>query len=330
MPPDLSSQEASVSENVPNIMRQGRIIPWLYLLPSLIIIFFYIVYPVFNTAYLSLLDGDSETWATVDCAAEGPCWGIFENYRYALTSELDTGSPATIWRSFWLSSFGNNIKWIIVMVSGSVGLGLLMAVLSDRVKYEALAKSIVFLPMAISFVGAGVIWKFVYAFGTETRQIGILNAIRGTLNGEPVAFLTRIPVNTFMLIIVGIWIWAGFCMVILSAAIKGVPGDLIEAARMDGANELIVFWRITIPIILPTITVVVTTMVINTLKIFDIVFVMTGGNFSTEVIANRMYTEMYINQQTGRGTAVATILVLAIIPFMYINIKRFREQEEMR
>lgn len=311
-------------------MKQGKVTPWLYLLPSLIIISFFIVYPVFNTAYLSLLDRDSESWATAECAEQGPCWGIFENYRYALTSEIDSSSPSAIWSSFWISSFGNNLKWIAVMVTGSVGVGLLMAVLSDRVKYETLAKSIVFLPMAISFVGAGVIWKFVYAFGTGGRQIGILNAIRNTLNGEPIAFLTRIPINTFMLIVVGIWIWAGFCMVILSAAIKGVPGDLIEAARIDGANELTVFRRITIPIILPTITVVVTTMVINTLKIFDIVFVMTGGNFSTEVIANRMYTEMYINLHTGRGTAVATILVLAIIPFMYVNIKRFREQEAIR
>lgn len=319
-----------MSDNVPNIMRQGRVVPWLYLAPSLLIILFYIVYPVFNTTYLSLRDADSENWASTSCVEGRACWGIFENYRYALTSELDTTSPATIWRSFWISSFGNNLKWIAVMVTGSVGLGLLMAVLSDRVSYESLAKSIIFLPMAISFVGAGVIWKFVYAFGTESRQIGILNAIISYLDGQPVAFLTRIPLNTFMLIVVGIWIWAGFCMVILSAAIKSVPEELIEAARIDGASEMTVFWRITIPIILPTITVVVTTMVINTLKIFDIVFVMTGGNFSTDVIANRMYTEMYVNQQTGRGTAVATILILAIIPFMYLNIKRFREQEAIR
>jgi alpha-glucoside transport system permease protein len=205
-----------------------------------------------------------------------------------------------------------------------------MAVLSDRVSYEALAKTIIFLPMAISFVGAGVIWKFMYNFGTEGNQIGLLNAIIRALGGRPVSFLTTIPLNTFMLIIVGIWIWAGFCMVILSAGIKGVPTELLEAARIDGATEWTVFWRIMIPIILPTITVVITTMVINTLKIFDIVFVMTGGNFKTEVIANRMYTEMYVNQQTGRGTAVAVVLVLAIIPFMILNIRRFQEQEAMR
>ena len=319
-----------MSARVPNIMRQGRVVPWLYLAPSLLIILIYIVYPMFNTGYLSLRNADSSQWANTACVEGRACWGVFENYRYAITSELDTSSVASTWRSFWFSSFGNNIKWILLMVSGSVGIGLLMAVLSDRVSYEALAKTIIFLPMAISFVGAGVIWKFMYNFGTEGNQIGLLNAIIRALGGQPVSFLTTIPLNTFMLIVVGIWIWAGFCMVILSAGIKGVPTELLEAARIDGATEWTVFWKIMIPIILPTITVVITTMVINTLKIFDIVFVMTGGNFKTEVIANRMYTEMYVNQQTGRGTAVAVVLVLAIIPFMILNIRRFREQEAMR
>lgn len=319
-----------MAERVPKIMRQGKVAPWLYLAPSLIIILIFIVYPMFNTGYLSLRNADTSAWADSACVQDQTCWGIFENYRYALTSEIDTSSLSTFWHSFWISSFGNNLKWILVMVSGSVGIGLTMAVLADRVKYESLAKSVIFLPMAVSFVGAGIIWKFVYDYGTETTQIGLLNAIIRGLGGEPVSFLTRIPMNTFMLIIVGIWIWAGFCMVILSAAIKGVPNELLEAARIDGASEWTVFWRITVPIILPTITVVITTMVINTLKIFDIVFVMTGGNYSTDVIANRMYTEMYIKQQTGRGTAVAVILVAAIIPFMYLNIKRFREQEAIR
>lgn len=315
---------------VPKIMRQGQIAPWLYLAPAVLIMLFYIVYPTAYTTYLSLRDKDSENWATESCIEGNPCWGILENYRYALTSELDTTNFQTIWRSFWISSFGNNIKWILLMVTGSVGIGLLMAVLADRVRYEALAKSIIFLPMAISFVGAGVIWKFVYDYGTGNVQIGFLNAIIRSLNGEPIAFLQTLPINTLALIAVGIWMWAGFCMVILSAALKGVPNELLEAARIDGASEWRVFWRITIPMILPTITVVVTTMVINTLKVFDIVFVMTGGNFSTDVIANRMYTEQYINQQTGRGTAVAVVLILAVIPFIYLNIKRFREQEDIR
>ena len=314
----------------PNIMRQGPLIPWLYILPALLIVIIFIIYPMFNTIYLSLLSPNSTTWASSTCVQGQPCWGIFENYRHAIFDELNTTNAGTLWSSFWISSFGDNIKWLLFMVTGSVGFGLLLAVIADRVSYESVAKSIIFLPMAISFVGAGVIWKFMYAFGTQNTQIGLLNAIVRLFGGEPVSFLTRIPINTFMLIIVGIWIWAGFCMVILSAAIKGVPTELLEAARLDGASEWRAFWRITIPIILPTITVVITTMVINTLKIFDIVFVMTGGNYSTDVIANRMYQTMYISHNTGLGTAVATILVMAVIPFMYLNIKRFREQEAIR
>jgi alpha-glucoside transport system permease protein len=319
-----------MSTPVPNIMKQGGLVPWLYILPALLIVLIFIVYPMFNTVYLSLRDADSTTWAGEACNEGRPCWGILDNYRRALTDELDTTNFSTLWSSFWISSLGNNLKWLLVMVSGSVVFGLTLAVLADRVSYESVAKSVIFLPMAISFVGAGVIWRFVYAFGSEGSQIGLLNAIIRSFGGEPVSFLTRIPLNTFMLIIVGIWMWAGFCTVILSAAIKSVPGELLEASRLDGASEWKSFWNITIPIILPTITVVVTTMVINTLKIFDIVFVMTGGNFSTDVAANRMYTEMYINQNTGVGTAVATILVMAVIPFMYLNIKRFREQEAAR
>ncbi len=311
-------------------MKQGRLTPWMYLTPALLIIIVYIVYPTVITTYLSLRSADSSKWADAACVEGRACWGIFENYRYALTSEIDSTSFSTAWRSFWISSFGNNLKWILGMVTGSVGIGLLMAVMSDRVKYEQVAKSIIFLPMAISFVGAGVIWKFVYNFGTGGTQIGLLNAMWTGLGNEPVAFLQTIPLNTLALIIVGIWMWAGFCMVILSAAIKGVPMELLEAARIDGATEVGVFFRITIPLILPTIMVVVTTMVINTLKIFDIVFVMTGGNFSTDVIANRMYAEMYINQHAGRGTAVAVILIIAVLPFIYLNIKRFQEQEAIR
>jgi alpha-glucoside transport system permease protein len=319
-----------MSANVPKIMRQGPWTPWLYLGPSVLIMLVYIVYPTLNTTYLSLRDKDSQNWASVECVEGRACWGIFENYRVTLTDELDFSSPGQFWRSFWISTYGNNLKWIALMVSGSVGVGLIMAVLSDRVRYEALAKAVIFLPMAISFVGAGIIWKFVYDFGTSNVQIGILNAIRRGLGMDPIAFLQTIPINTFALIIVGIWIWTGFCMVILSAALKGVPLELLEAARMDGATEWTVFWRITIPMILPTITVVITTMVINTLKVFDIVFVMTGGNFSTDVIANRMYTEQYINRHAGRGTAVAVILIVAVLPFIYLNIKRFREQEAIR
>jgi alpha-glucoside transport system permease protein len=241
-----------------------------------------------------------------------------ENYRYALTSNI------------MLTAFVNNLKWIVFMVSGTVLLGLLIATLADRVRYEPLAKAIIFLPMAISFVGAGVIWKFVYDYGTGQAQIGLLNGLVTALGGKPVAWLTEPQINTFMLIIVGVWMWTGFCMTILAAALKGVPMEIIEAAHVDGATEWQAFWRITVPYILPTITVVVTTMVINVLKIFDIVYVMTGGNYGTEVIANRMYIEMYTSFKTGRAAAIAIVLIAVIVPAIYFNIRRFREQEATR
>lgn len=319
-----------MTNTVPQIMKQGKWAPWLYLLPALIVMTAFIVYPMINTVFLSFKNATGDALAGASCVEGEPCWGILENYHYALTDEFDFSSFGAFWRSFWLSSFGNTLKWILVMVTGTVGVGLGFAVLADRVKYEALAKAIIFMPMAISFVGAGVIWKFMYSYGTQQVQIGLLNAIITGLGGEPVAWLSTIPINTFAIIIVGIWIWSGFCMTILSAGLKSVPDEILEAARVDGASEWRVFWGIMIPYILPTITVVVTTMVINVLKLFDLVYVMTGGNFSTDVIANRMYTEMYKNFHTGRGTAVAVVLVLAIIPFIYFNIQRFLEQEENR
>ena len=310
---------------IPQIMKQGPIAPWLYLAPALIVMGVFIVYPMFNTIALSFKNKDGT--GPVTCRPDIPCWGIFENYHYALTNELNLSSFGTAWQSFWVSSYGNNIKWILIMVTGTVALGLLIALLADRVKYEPLAKAIIFMPMAISFVGAGIIWGFVYNFDPK---IGLLNAIVKALGGEPIAFLQTRPLNTVMLIIVGIWIWTGFCMTILSTALKGVPDEILEASRIDGATEWMVFWKVIVPMIMPTIVVVITVMIINVLKIFDIVYVMTGGNYGTEVMANRMYTEMYKNFNTGRGTAVAVVLILVIVPFMWINVKRFREQEAIR
>jgi len=309
---------AAQAEQVPNIMRQGRVTPWLYLLPALIVMAMFIVYPALNTFYLSFRNNDDTAWASANCLAGEPCWGLFENYRYALTSAV------------MLTSFVNNLKWIVLMTSGTVLFGLLIATLADRVRYEPLAKAVVFLPMAISFVGAGIIWKFVYNYSSGQIQIGLLNGLVTALGGQPVSWLTEPQINTIMLIIVGMWMWTGFCMTILAAALKGVSTEILEAGRVDGANEWQVFWGIMIPSILPTITVVVTTMVINVLKIFDIVYVMTGGNYGTEVIANRMYIEMYTSFKTGRATAIAIVLIAVIIPAMYFNIRRFREQEASR
>jgi alpha-glucoside transport system permease protein len=303
---------------VPKIMKQGKVAPWLYLAPALIVMAVFIVYPGLDTLRLSFMNKDSTQPAWAACVAGQPCWGIFENYRYALTSEI------------MRTAFLNNLKWIVLMVSGTVAFGLLIAVLADRVRYEAIAKAIIFMPMAISFVGAGIIWTFVYNYGTGSVQIGLLNAIVVALGGQPVSWLSEPQINTVALIVVGVWMWTGFCMTMLSASLKGVPVEMLEAARVDGANEWRVFWGIIVPTIMPTIAVVITTMVINVLKIFDIVYVMTGGNYGTEVIANRMYLEMYNSQQTGRATAIAVILIAVIIPAMFYNIRRFREQEAVR
>lgn len=317
-----------MAQNVPQIMKQRPIIPWLYLAPAVIVMSFFIIYPMVSTISLSFKNANGS--GPVRCAAGQPCWGVFENYRYALTAEINTSSPAAAWNSFWRSSYGNNIKWILIMVSGTVVLGLLIAVLADRVKYEPLAKAIIFMPMAISFVGAGIIWRFVYDYRSGETQVGLLNAVVTALGGRPVAWITTPGINTLALIAVGIWMWTGFCMTILAAALRSVPDEVIEAARVDGANEFQVFGRIMVPIIMPTITVVITTMVINTLKLFDIVYVMSGGNYGTEVIANRMYREMYINYNVGHATAVAVVLVVIILPFVYLNIKRFLSQEAAR
>jgi len=304
---------------VPKIMKQGTLTPWLYLAAALIIMLVFIVYPTINTVVLSLRDKMGTQSAAVDCVPGQACWGVFDNYRYALTD------------SEMAQALRNNALWILLTVPGTVGAGLLFAVLTDRVRYERLAKTIIFLPMAISFVGASVIWRFVYYLEAGGgSQIGVLNAIITALGGQPIAWLTNRSwiVNNTSLWIVWIWLWSGFCMTIISAALKGVPAELLEAARVDGATEWHVFWRIMFPIILPTITVVATTMVINVLKVFDIVFVMTNGLNGTEVIANRMFKFIVTNQ--GRSMAMAVLLIALTIPIMIINVRRFREQERIR
>jgi alpha-glucoside transport system permease protein len=305
---------------VPKIMKQGRVAPWLYVGPALIIMLVFVVYPTFSTLGLSVLDQQGQESAASTCRAGEPCWGILENYRHALTD-----APM-------LLAFRNNLLWILLMVSGSVLLGLFIAVMVDRVKYESLAKALIFMPMAISFVGAGVIWRFIYDYQSPpSQQIGLLNAIITGLGGESIPWITRGPwINNVALIVVGNWIWTGFCMTILSAALKGVPDEILEAARIDGATEWQVFWRVMVPMIAPTITVVITTMIINVLKIFDIVYVMGQGQPGVQVIATRMYQEQFIKFDSGYSAAIAVVLILAIVPIGYINIRRFREQEAIR
>jgi alpha-glucoside transport system permease protein len=301
----------------PKIMQQGKVVPWLYILPALIVILVFIVYPTVNTVVLSFRDRAGELPASTTCVEDEPCWGTFENYRYALTHP-----DMTI-------ALRNNALWLLVMVPLTIAAGLLIAVLADKVKYEALVKAVIFMPMAISFIGAGVIWRFMYAIiSGGGEQIGVLNALLVGIGADPVAWLSTPILNNLALMLVGVWLWAGFCMTILSAALKGLPTEVLEASRVDGANEWQVFWKIMFPMILPTVTVVFTTLIIIILKIFDIVFVMTGGNFGTEVIANRMFK--LIVTDTGKSMAIAVLLLVLTIPIMIINVRRFQAQEEMR
>ena len=289
-------------------MRTKKITPWLYIGPATFLLFFFLVYPSINTIYISFFNYNSEIFIGI------------KNYLYCFTNEV------------MLNSFRNNALWVIVFVPLTVFLGLIIAVLADRVKYESIVKSVIFMPMAISFVGAGVIWKFFYAYRpASAAQTGILNALRSFFNSEPLPWLIEKPwLNNLCLIMVGVWIWTGFCMVILSASYKGIPRELLEAARVDGATEFRIFWKIILPLMKPTLAVVATTMTINVLKVFDIVYVMTNGNFNTEVIANRMYKEMFLFRNFGRASAIAVILLVLIIPMIIINIQRFREQEAIR
>jgi alpha-glucoside transport system permease protein len=302
---------------VPKIMKQGRLTPLLYLGPALIILLVFIVYPTFSTIYLSFFNANSTASAATECVAGQPCWGALENYRYALTNPD------------MLTALRNNALWLLLMVPATVAVGLLFAMMADRVKYEAVAKSIIFLPMAISFIGAGIIWRFVYYVNAGGgAQIGLLDAILVKLGLPPVAWLSDARINNFCLMLVGVWLWAGFCMTILSAAIKGLPSEVIEAARVDGAGEWYLFRAIIFPMILPTVIIVTTTMVINILKIFDIVFVMTGGLFGTQVIANAMF--QLIVSDRGKSMAIAVVLIVLTIPVMVFNVRRIRAEEATR
>jgi len=287
--------------------------PYLFVLPAIAVVGLYLIYPTVGTVVTSFTD-----------VPEGE--GFFYNYEQAFTS------PEVI------LNLRNNLIWLIIAPAIAVVIGLIFAGMVDRIRLESLAKSFVFMPLAISFVGAAVIWKFVYAWKPEGQeQIGILNAIWVWIGGflvdwgilaevEPIAWLQAIPINTFALIAIMVWLQVGFAMVVLSAAIKGVPSELTEAARIDGASERQIFFRITIPSIKGSLLVVYTTIAIAVLKVFDIIFVTTGGNFDTSVVAVRMYQEMFRFRNFGQATTMAVILLVAVIPIMVVNIRNLRRQ----
>lgn len=287
--------------------------PYIFVVPAVLAVSLYLIYPTVLTVVQSLTE-----------VPEGA--GAFHNYTEAFSD------PEVI------LALRNNAIWLLVAPALSVLIGLAFAALVDRVRTEALAKTFVFMPQAISMVGAAVIWRFMYAWKPPGQtQIGVINALwvgAGQLfvnlgwveEVEPIAWLQVIPLNTFALIGIMVWLQVGFAMVILSAAVKGVPRDLIEAARIDGATEMQSFLRVTVPTIRGSILTVFTTISIAVLKVFDIIFVMTGGNFDTSVVAVRMYDEMFRFRNFGQATTMAVILLLAVVPIMILNIRNLREQ----
>jgi alpha-glucoside transport system permease protein len=288
---------------------QERLRPWVFIGPATLVVSLFLLLPAIDTVRRSFLGPSSEEFVGLD------------NYHYLVTD------PAV------RTAIVNNLLWIIIVPAVSVAIGLAVAVLADRLsdRWERISKGLIFLPMAISFVGASTIWGFIYAWrAPDTPQIGLLNAIWTAFGGEPVGWLQNFAINDFALMVIMIWLQAGFAMVLLSAAIKNVPTDTIEAAKVDGATELEIFWRVTVPQIRSTIVVVGTTILILVLKIFDIVYVMTNGNYGTDVIANLFIREMFNFGQFGRAAVLVVFLIAITTPFMVVNIRRFREQEAMR
>jgi alpha-glucoside transport system permease protein len=281
------------------------VLPYLFIGPGIALLIWYLALPAVRTFWFSMLDRNSKNFVGLD------------NYIAVFTQRI------------MLETFRNNLLWIVVGATFSVVIGLLVAILADRSRFENVAKTLIFLPMAISMVGAGVIWNFIYEVrAVGDPQIGLLNAIVVGLGGKPQAWTALIqPWNNLFLIVILIWLQTGFAMVLFSAAIKGIPSEIIEAARVDGANEFQVFFQIMIPFIRSTIITVTTTIVIFTLKIFDVVIVMTGGQFGTEVIATQFYRQYFSNRNFGFGSAIAIVLLITVIPVMIYNLRQFRDRE---
>lgn len=298
----------------------GRLLPFVFVGPAIAILAWYLAIPAVRTFWISLFN------------RAGPPEGL--NIFQQVQSEEFVGLAnyvAVFTERLMLEAFRNNILWIIFGSTLSIVFGLVIAVLADRSRYEKLAKSLIFLPMAISFVGASIIWNFIYEYRpVDAPQIGLLNAVVVGLGGEPRAWpqWTAIaPWNNLFLIVIVIWLQAGYAMVLFSAALKGIPAELLEAGRMDGANEFQIFFRIMIPAIRGTVITVWTTVIIFTLKIFDVVWVMTGGQFGTHVIATQFYRQSFTNRNSGFGSAIAIVLLLAVVPVIIYNLRQFREQE---
>ena len=286
--------------------RGDYMVAFLFLLPVVFMLGVGLLYPGIKTIINSFFD------------APGTSFIGFDNYQKIFTS----GDEIVVLR--------NTVIWVIITPFVATGVGLLYAILVDKARIEALAKAFIFLPMAISFVGASIIWRFVYEYRPDqpgVKQIGILNQILVWLGLEPRNWLVESPLNTLLLVIVMIWIQAGFAMTVLSAAIKAIPDDVIEAARLDGVTSFGMFRFVTLPSIRPAVVVVLTTIGIGTLKVFDIVRTMTGGNFDTNVVANEFYSQSFRADNQGLGAALAVLLFILVIPVVAYNIRHVRQSE---
>lgn len=279
-----------------------------FLGPAMLLLLIGLIYPALRTIWLSLMDKGSRNFVGLD------------NYIWAFTiPEIQI-------------VLRNTLIWTIVVPVASTLLGLAIAYMTDRMKNAAVVKSLIFMPMAISFVGASIIWSFIYNFepNPNRAEIGLLNAILRGIGVEPRNWLLEAPANTFFLIAVLVWIQTGFAMVILSAAMKNVPDEIVEASMLDGAGNWRRFIRVTLPMIRGTVVVVLTTITIGTLKVFDIVRTMTGGNFQTNVIANEMYSQSFRQLNYGQGSALAVILFVAVIPIIWYNVRQLRLERTER
>jgi len=297
-------------EGLPRRLSEG-VIPYAFILPGLLLVGLMLIYPTFQTINYSFANSDSTAYVG------------FQNYKTIFSSS-----------EFW-QSIVNNILWLLIVPAIVVAFGVLVAVLSDKLSAggEKVAKSMIFLPMAISAVSASAVWLLIYAYNNPGQpQTGLLNAIWTGLGGEPQTWLAidTLKLNSILLMVILIWLQAGFAMVLLSSAIKGVPEDTIEAARIDGATELQIFWRVVIPQIKGTIITVFVTVFITVLKIFDIVYVTTNGAYGTNVIANLFFNKLFAASEAGQATAIVVVLLIAVIPLIWYQVKHFRDEEAGR
>lgn len=314
-----------IVEKLPDIWSE-RLLPFVFVGPAIAILTWYLALPVYRTLWLSVFgrDGFPQGFS----AFKPWTWpaGIHSSEFVGLANYVTTFT-----QDVFQMAIRNNLMWIVFGSTFSVGFGLLVATLADRSKFERVSKSLIFLPMAISFVGASVIWRFMYVVQPPNQpQIGLMNAITVALGGAPHPWdkwVDIAPWNNLFLILIVVWLQAGFAMVLFSAALKGIPEELLEAGRIDGANEIQIFFRIMIPSIMGTIITTWTTIIIFTLKIFDVVWVMTGGQYGTHVIATLFYRQAFTARNAGAGSAIAIVLLVAVIPVMIYNLRQFKDQE---